>query len=135
MGLRMAGVLACCLALLSLPACAPGSPSRQAAFFVTRTKAAVIPPVGLVYSNVTAPIAAGVSGKPVGPLVGRASSNSIAIPPNPFGIPAVALFTWGDMSEKTAAANGGITNVTHADYEMQVILMFFRRVTLITYGQ
>lgn len=135
MGLRMAGLLACCVGLLSLPACAPGSPSRQAAFFVTRTKAAVIPPVGFVYSNVKAPIAAGVSGKPLGPLVGRSSSTSIAIPPNPFGIPAVGLFTWGDMSEKASAANGGITNVTHADYEMTVILMFFRRVTLITYGQ
>lgn len=135
MGLRMASVLACCLALLSLSACAPGSPSRQAAFFVTRTKVAVIPPVGLLYTNITAPVAAGVSGKPIGSLVGRASSNSIAIPPNPFGIPAVGLFTWGDMSEKASAADGGITNVTHVDYEMTVFLMFFRRVTLITYGQ
>ena len=135
MGWRMAGFLACCLALLSLTACAPGSPSRQAAFFVTRTKAAVIPPVGMIYSRVKAPIVAGVSGKPVGPLVGRASANSIAIPPNPFGIPAVALFTWGDMSKQAAATNGGITNVTHADYEMTLVLMFFRRVTLVAYGQ
>lgn len=134
MGLRMAGLLACCLALLSLTACAPGSPSRQGAFFVTRTKAAVIPPVGLIYTNVKAPVAAGVSGKTVGPLVGYAHSTSLAIPPNPFGIPAVALFTWGDMSEKTAAADGGITHVTHADYQMKVFLMFFRQVTLITYG-
>ena len=135
MALRKAGLLACCLALLSLSACVAGSPSRQAAFFVTRTKAAVIPPVGLIYSNVAAPVIAGVSGKPLGPRVGRSSVNSIAIPPNPFGIPAVGLFTWGDMSQKTSAANGGIAKVTHADYEMTVILMFFRRVTLVAYGE
>jgi hypothetical protein len=39
------------------------------------------------------------------------------------------------MSEKTSAANGGITQVTHADYEMTVVLLFYRRVTLITYGE
>ncbi len=135
MGWRKAGILTCCLALLALIGCVSGSPSRQAAFFITRTKAAVIPPVGLLYSGVTAPVAAGVSGKPLGSRVGRASANSIAIPPNPFGIPAVGLFTWGDMSEKASAANGGITKVSHADYEMMVVLMFFRRITLVTYGE
>lgn len=137
MRMRKAGILACCLALLALPACVtsiPGSPSRQAAFYVTRTKAAVIPPVGVVYSRVSAPVAAGVSGQPLGTRVGRATATSIAIPPNPFGIPAVGLFTWGNMSEKASAADGGITNVTHADYEMTVILLFFRQVTLLTYG-
>jgi hypothetical protein len=39
------------------------------------------------------------------------------------------------MSERTSAANGGITKVTHADYEMTMVLLFFRRVTLITYGE
>lgn len=134
MGWRKAGLLACSLALLSLTACSFGSPSRQAAFYVTRTKAAVIPPVGMIWTRTVAPVAAGVSGQPLGSRVGAASVNSIAIPPNPFGIPPVALFSWGDMSEKASAADGGITNVSHADYRMQVYLMFFRRVTLLTYG-
>ena len=130
---RMLGLIACSLALVSLTAC--GTPGRRiAAFQITRTKAAVIPPVGLLFMRAEAPVIAGVSGKPIGRRVGEASVNAIAIPPNPFGIPAVSLISWGDMSKKTAAANGGIKEVTHADYRMTVVLMFFRRVTLIVYG-
>jgi hypothetical protein len=135
MGWRKAGLLVCCIALLSLAGCAGGSPARMGAFLGTRTKAAVIPPIGILYMGSRAPIAAGVSGKPLGTRVGRSSVSSIGIPPNPFGIPAVGLFSWGDMSEKTSAANGGIMQVTHADYEMTVVLLFYRRVTLITYGE
>jgi hypothetical protein len=134
-GWRKAGLLVCCLALLSPAACAGGSPGRMGAFMRSRTKAAVIPPIGILYTKTTAPVAAGVSGKPLGSRVGRSSVSSIGIPPNPFRIPPVALFSWGDMSEMTSAANGGITKVTHADYEMTVVLLFFRRVTLITYGE
>ena len=50
-------------------------------------------------------------------------------------VPPVALFSPGDMSEKTSAAKGGITKVTHTDYEITVVLVFFRRVILITYGE
>ena len=134
MGRRKTGLLVCCLLFLSLAACAGGSPGRIGAFLGSRTKAAVIPPIGILYTGTKAPVAAGVSGKSLGSRIGRSSVNSIAIPPNPF-IPAVALFSWGDMSERTSAANGGITKVTHADYEMTMVLLFFRRVTLITYGE
>ena len=49
--------------------------------------------------------------------------------------PSLGLFTWDDMSEKTAAANAGIENVTHVDYEMTVFLMSFRQVPLVAYGE
>lgn len=132
---RKAGVLVCCLALLvSSIGCVGATGMRQAAYYVTRTKAAVIPPVGLLWTRSSAPVTAQVGGPPMGTKMGRASVNSIAIPPNPVGIPAVGLISWGDMSQKQAARNGGITEITHVDYRMTVFLMIFRRVTLTVYG-
>ncbi len=84
--LRSAALCVCLLVAASSVACTGMPLKRQAAFYITRTKAAVIPPVGLLYTGVKAPVAAGVSGKPFGTRVGRASVHSIAIPPNPFGV-------------------------------------------------
>ena len=44
------------------------------------------------------------------------------------------LFAWGDASEKAAAANGGITTVRHADYELRAVLWVYRTFTIDVYG-
>ena len=96
---------------LGLAGCAlkPVSLSRQGAFAVGRYTTAVIPPLGVLYSNVSAPAAAAVSGKGFGTKRGTATVHSIGLPPIPIGglIMGVNLFSWGDMSEERALADGG----------------------------
>jgi hypothetical protein len=48
---------------------------------------------------------------------------------------ALWLFTWGDMSYATAAANGDITVIRHADQEIfQVLFGLFTRWRIVVYG-
>ena len=45
------------------------------------------------------------------------------------------LFAWGDAGTKTAADNGGIKVIKHADVEYYVILMgLYTRITTVLYG-
>jgi hypothetical protein len=99
-----------------------------------KVRTAVIPPQGLLYSNVKAPLTAGETS--FGPKRGRATSHQIGLPPLPF--PGLAmgldLFGWGDSSKQSAAANGGLARVEHMDYELQVYLFVYRRFTTEAYG-
>ena len=46
----------------------------------------------------------------------------------------LGLFSFGDASSTTAAANGGITTIDHADYEHFNILGIFQKTTVVVYG-
>ena len=47
----------------------------------------------------------------------------------------LGLFTFGDASAKTAAENGRISTIVHADYEHFNILGLFQKTTVIVYGK
>jgi len=78
-------------------------------------------PMGMVYTEVAFPVAAGEGGN--GSKMGIAKSTSI------LGIVAT-----GDASMKTAMANGGITRVKHVDYSAKNILGLYGEYTTTVYG-
>jgi len=101
---------------------------------VSGVTAPVIPPLGLIYTNLHAPISLGPTS--FGTKRGTAVSHQIGLPPLPYPglVGGPDLFAWGDASEKTAAANAGITKVQHADYSLLVVLWVYRRFTIEVYG-
>lgn len=142
--LRIAGLILA----LSLCACAPGYhpgaklsgvrvPSRAGAFQATQTKAAVIPPVGIFFGKSTAPLGVAAPGKPFGSRHGTSVAHSIGIPPLPIRglMGGLTLFSWGDASVKTAQSDGGISEPSYSEYESMVVLMFYRRMKVTTYGE
>ena len=83
-----------------------------------------VPPQGAVYSNTTAPLDVEFEDTKIkGAKSGKAEVVSI-----------LGLFSFGDASSKTAASNGGITTIDHADYEHFNILGIFQKTTVIVYG-
>jgi len=121
---------------VGLTGCAGTPPSRVLAFSVTNTKASVIPPPGMIYMRSRAPLKAGAPRQPFGSRQGTATAHSIGLPPLPFpGLETgIVLFGWGDASLETAQSNGGISESTHSDYESVVVLMLYRRMKVIAYG-
>jgi hypothetical protein len=129
------GALILSLALGSI-GCAGGTGMagrRAAVLRVGDTKAAVIPPLGILYSHVRAPLMA-VAPSHLGTRRGEASVIQLATPPLPGIAPPIPLVAWGDASMEAAAGNAGIRDVTHMDYELTTVLMVWRRLTVITYG-
>jgi len=113
---------------------AVSNPMRDNVAFVGRFKTAVVPPLGILYSHVKAPAFANAVDASFGTKRGEATMYAIGLPPIPSIAPAIDLVTWGDGSEKKAAEDGGITNVTYVDYEARVVLMFFRQLKIVAYG-
>jgi TRL-like protein family len=101
---------------------------------VAAVGAPVIPPLGLLYTNLRAPLS--LDSTSFGAKRGTAVSHQIGLPPLPFPgtVLGLDLFAWGDASPARAAANGGITTVRHTDYELTVVLWIYRRFTLQVYG-
>lgn len=82
--------------------------------------APVVPPLGLVYTEIQAPLA------PKGDVGSkRGTSQVVAI---------LGLVAWGDGSLKAAAANGNITNVKLVDYEFKNVIGVYQRYTTVAYG-
>lgn len=86
--------------------------------------APVMPPSGLIYSNVEAPVSPAVMGRPVGEKRGASSAVSY------FGLVAV-----GDASVEAAAREGGITQPRHIDYEFVNVLLIYQKFTTVVYGE
>ena len=82
--------------------------------------APVVPPTGLVYTDIDAPMS--IKGEARGRR-GTASTASI-----------LGLFAWGDGSVRTAAAKGGISDVKLVDYEFFNVLGIYQRYTTVVYG-
>jgi hypothetical protein len=75
---------------------------------------------GWIYTDVSGPVLA--TSNPGGSKMGQASSE---------GIICVAT---GDSSIKTAAANGGITKISHVDYHTMSVLGVYAKTTVTVYG-
>jgi hypothetical protein len=73
-----------------------------------------------IYTDVSGPVCA--TGNAGGTKMGQASSE---------GIICVAT---GDSSIKTAAANGGITKISHVDYHTTSVLGVYTKTTVTVYG-
>ena len=105
---------------------------------VTGIRTSVIPPGGILYTSYKAPITTDFDGtRELARKRGEAVVRQIALPPLPF--PGLAtgldLFSWGDASVKQAAANGGIKDVEHIDYDLKTVLMVYRQFTVEVYGE
>lgn len=86
--------------------------------------APVMPPLGWVFMDVTAPLDIDQSESAVGTKSGKASSMSI------LGLVAV-----GDCSIESAAQDGGITTIQGADYEFFHILGIYQSFTTVVHGE
>lgn len=85
--------------------------------------APVIPPIGLFYANVSAPIDTNADNTPVSARSGESGTTSI-----------LGLFAFGDASVTTAARNGGLSTVNHVDYEYFHVLYVYQTFTVRAYG-
>jgi hypothetical protein len=135
---RVGAILATAAVLgLLLFGCAGGAGRLGAAGVVQVSdfKSAVVPPPGIVYSDFKAPQRAATAGT-LGTRKGTAMVQSIGLPPLPFpGLSTgVNLFSWGDASTEEAKRDGGVSRVTHVDYDFRMILMIYRRYTTEVYG-
>jgi hypothetical protein len=101
---------------------------------IAKQRVAVIPPQGLLYTAYHAPL--DFEPASFGSKKGRATSYQIGLPPLPWaGLRrGLDLLAWGNASQRRAAVNGGITEVTHADYELRSYLYIFRIFTTEVYG-
>jgi hypothetical protein len=93
-------------------------------------KTPVVPPVGALYTEYTAPLTVNfnntkVSTKPPG------SSSTMYI-----HIPYIDLtFAFDQCDIQTAAANGRLTTVHYADYKIMSVLGIFGEFTVYAYGE
>ena len=85
--------------------------------------APVIPPVGMFYSNIGAPISTGPRDTAMPQSEGLASSSSV-----------LGLFAWGDASVEAAAAQGNLKTVDHLDYDYFNVLGIYQVFTTRAYG-
>jgi hypothetical protein len=76
---------------------------------------------GGLYTDVSGPV--GATSNTAGTKMGQATST---------GIICVAT---GDSSIKAAAANGGITKISHVDYHTTYILGLYAKTTVTVYGE
>jgi hypothetical protein len=85
--------------------------------------APVVPPTGLIYTDMDAPLSLGGGGRDVGSKRGESSVTAI-----------LGLFSTGDGSVKKAAANGRITQIKHVDYNFRNIIGIYQEYTTVVYG-
>lgn len=92
----------------------------------------VKPPPGFIYQDLSAPLSVNYGATKVQPTkTGTASTRFISLWPL-FG--PVVSFGLDDASIETAARNGGIKQVTYADYKMFNVLGVFSEFTVIAHG-
>ncbi|MFH1190614.1 MAG: TRL-like family protein [Candidatus Omnitrophota bacterium] len=79
-------------------------------------------PMGLIYTEIKAPVAAGEGGMSYN-KAGIAKATSI-----------LGMVATGDCSIKTAAANGGIKTIKYVDYDARNTLGIYGEYTTTVYG-
>ena len=82
--------------------------------------APVVPPLGIVYTDIRAPLTLGGN---VGSKRGTATVTAIC-----------GVVSWGDGGIRKAAANGNIQEVKLVDYEFKNVLGVYQRYTTVAYG-
>jgi hypothetical protein len=86
--------------------------------------APVMPPPGLIYSEIKAPLDTNAQSNPVGPRMGSSSTTSI-----------LGLVSWGDASVATAVQQGNLSSINHLDYEFLNIVFVYQKFTVNAYGE
>jgi hypothetical protein len=86
--------------------------------------APVVPPMGLIYSDISAPLDTNMVSTPTSSREGSATSSSI-----------LGLIAMGDCSVNSAARAGGLTRVDYADYSYTNILFIYQTFTVTVYGE
>ena len=86
--------------------------------------APVMPPPGYIYADISSVVDTGPMGETLGSRRGSATSTSI-----------LGLVAQGDCSVRAAAANGGITNIHHIDYEFKNIVGVLQELTIVVTGE
>ena len=88
-------------------------------------RAPVIPPQGIVFSNVSAPLSTEFNqSTPIAPKQGTATAHSV-----------LGLISWGDASTHTAAKNGSLSTINYADYQVLSILFgVYSDFTVVAHG-
>ncbi len=82
-----------------------------------------VPPLGVAYTNVTAPLDTDLGDTRLGTKSGEASSVCI-----------LGLVAYGDASVQAAAANGGLKTVNHVDCRYKNLFGICQRLTVVAYG-
>ena len=88
-------------------------------------RAPFVPPQGYAFSQTKAPLDVNFDDTQMAGM-NKGSAEVINV---------LGLFTFGDASAKTAAENGRISTIVHADYEHFNILGIFQKTTVIVYGK
>lgn len=82
--------------------------------------APVVPPLGIVYTDIEAPLA------PKGEAGSKRGTSTV--------VSILGLVSTGDASVKAAASSGGISEVKLVDYEFTNVLGVYQRYTTVVYG-
>ncbi len=96
----------------------------------TTWRAPVEPPPGLLFTHYRAPLTADVAGVPTGGKTGTASTLYVRDP-----IITGMGIAWADASIEAAAAEGDITKIHYADYEVLSVLGVFGQFTVRVHGE
>jgi hypothetical protein len=83
--------------------------------------APVVPPLGVIYTDLDAPLTLG--GGDFGSRRGESSVECF-----------LGLISTGDAGVRAAAKNGGISQVKRVDYEFYNLLGIYQRYTTVAYG-
>lgn len=80
---------------------------------------------GCAYSHIQGPLDTNFENTVLGPKIGRAHTQCV-----------LWLFAWGDSGTQAAARAGGITTITHADFEYTFYLFgIYSRISTVVYGE
>jgi len=86
--------------------------------------APVVPPTALLYTGFEAPLDVDFEDQThLGSKKGEASTMNV-----------LGLVSWGDASSASAAQDGNVQTIRHADYRFTSVLGIFSRYTTIVYG-
>lgn len=97
-----------------------------------RFRAPVIPPQGLLFSSVKAPVSINFDNTPAGRQLSRVSQSSTYYFRD-FIITGMD-FSWGSVGINEIARKGGLSQVYFADYEYLNILGIYAQFTINVYG-
>ena len=83
----------------------------------------VMPPTGVIFSNVRAPVSLSIGGQDLGTRQGAASCKAL-----------LGIVAWGNCSAKAAADAGNITQIKQLDYKFLNVLFVWQALTTVAYG-
>lgn len=86
--------------------------------------APVVPPTGMLFTQISAPIDTDMEETTLGSKQGKASTACV-----------LGLVAFGDGSVYTAARDGNISRIDHVDYSFLNVLYLFSMYTTIVYGE